>query len=151
MAARFLATPPMRREPMASTRACSTASNTARACWPPGTALGETAGSGRAAGEDRINLVAPKDRLEAGNAPCARTPLGAEHEAGVGRDDDSHAAHLAGNVDDRTELRDGAVAGERDQDRTEPVRRLHVALGHFPRTAHKFGAAGVDPTQAHHG
>ena len=30
------ATPSMRRAPIASTRACSTASNTARACWPPG-------------------------------------------------------------------------------------------------------------------
>ena len=37
MAARFCATPSMRRAPIASTRACSTASNTARACWPPGT------------------------------------------------------------------------------------------------------------------
>src|SRR5262249_25188202 len=36
MAARLVATPCMRRAPIASTRACSTASNTARACWPPG-------------------------------------------------------------------------------------------------------------------
>src|SRR5664279_3051939 len=36
MAVRFMATPSMRRAPMASTRACSTASNTARACWPCG-------------------------------------------------------------------------------------------------------------------
>ncbi len=36
IAARLLATPCMRRAPIASTRACSTASNTARACWPPG-------------------------------------------------------------------------------------------------------------------
>ena len=36
MAERFFATPIMRRAPIASTRACSTASNTARACWPPG-------------------------------------------------------------------------------------------------------------------
>src|SRR5271169_1024933 len=48
MAARFFATPPMRREPIASTRACSTASNTARACWPPGASLRCTAGSWQA-------------------------------------------------------------------------------------------------------
>src|SRR5712675_643544 len=39
MAERFLATPVMRRAPIASTRACSTASNTARACCPPGTSF----------------------------------------------------------------------------------------------------------------
>src|SRR5215469_11353553 len=48
MAVRFLATPPMRRAPIASTRACSTASNTARACWPPGACLRCTAGSWQA-------------------------------------------------------------------------------------------------------
>src|ERR1700734_3509124 len=48
MAVRFFATPPMRREPMASTRACSIASNTARACWPPGAILRCTAGSWQA-------------------------------------------------------------------------------------------------------
>ncbi len=36
MAARLSATPIMRRAPIASTRACSMASNTARACCPPG-------------------------------------------------------------------------------------------------------------------
>ena len=48
MAARLLFTPSMRREPIASTRACSTASNTARACWPPGTSRRCTAGSWQA-------------------------------------------------------------------------------------------------------
>ena len=48
MAVRLLFTPSMRREPIASTRACSTASNTARACWPPGTSRRCTAGSWQA-------------------------------------------------------------------------------------------------------
>ena len=48
MAERFLATPLMRRAPIASTRACSTASNTARACCPPGTSLRCTVGSWQA-------------------------------------------------------------------------------------------------------
>ena len=48
MAVRFRATPIMRREPIASTRACSTASNTARACWPPGNSRRCTAASWQA-------------------------------------------------------------------------------------------------------
>src|SRR5262249_3007782 len=48
MADRFLATPVMRRAPIASTRACSTASNTARAVCPPGTSLRWTVGSWQA-------------------------------------------------------------------------------------------------------
>src|SRR5262249_32328739 len=48
MAVRFLATPPMRRAPVASTPACSTASNTARACLPPGACLRFTPGSWQA-------------------------------------------------------------------------------------------------------
>src|SRR5262245_7331034 len=48
MAERFFATPDMRRAPIASTRACSTASNTARAVWPPGTSLRCTFGSWQA-------------------------------------------------------------------------------------------------------
>src|SRR5262245_7669334 len=48
MAARFFATPDIRRAPIASTRACSTASNTARACCPPGTSLRCTIGSWQA-------------------------------------------------------------------------------------------------------
>jgi len=30
------------------------------------------------------------------------------------------------------------------------VARLHVSLGHFFRTADKFGTAGVDPANSHH-
>src|SRR6266567_4997709 len=48
MAARLVATPCMRRAPIASTRACSTASNTARAVWPPGTKRRCTVGSWQA-------------------------------------------------------------------------------------------------------
>src|ERR1039458_6164656 len=48
MAERFLATPSMRRAPIASTRACSTASNTARPCWPAGCRRRCTAGSWQA-------------------------------------------------------------------------------------------------------
>ena len=48
IAVRFFAMPDMRREPMASTRACSTASNTARACCPPGTSFRCTLGSWQA-------------------------------------------------------------------------------------------------------
>src|SRR5215472_13267011 len=48
MAERFFATPDIRRAPIASTRACSTASNTARACCPPGTSLRCTSGSWQA-------------------------------------------------------------------------------------------------------
>src|SRR4051812_23284772 len=48
MAVRFLATPAMRREPIASTRACSTASNTPRACGLPGINLRCTFGSWQA-------------------------------------------------------------------------------------------------------
>src|SRR5512132_4610877 len=48
MAARFFATPDIRRAPIASTRANSTASNTARACCPPGTSLRCTIGSWQA-------------------------------------------------------------------------------------------------------
>src|SRR6185437_2263543 len=48
MAVRFLATPAIRREPIASTRACSTASNTPRACGFPGISLRCTFGSWQA-------------------------------------------------------------------------------------------------------
>src|SRR5215831_14055963 len=48
MAERLLATPLIRRAPIASTRASSTASNTARACCPPGTSLRCTIGSWQA-------------------------------------------------------------------------------------------------------
>ncbi len=48
MAVRFLATPAIRREPSASTRACSTASNTPRACGLPGISLRCTFGSWQA-------------------------------------------------------------------------------------------------------
>ena len=48
MAERLLFTPTMRLAPIASTRACSTASNTARACWPPGMSRRCTAGSWQA-------------------------------------------------------------------------------------------------------
>ena len=49
----------MRRAPIASTRACSTASNTARACWPPG--CSSAMHGGIVAGEaqrDRIGMAA---------------------------------------------------------------------------------------------
>src|ERR1700709_1544341 len=48
MAVRFFATPAMRREPSASTRACSTASKTPRACGLPGISLRCTFGSWQA-------------------------------------------------------------------------------------------------------
>src|ERR1035437_1847717 len=48
MADRFLATPSMRRAPIASTRAWSTASNTARPCWPAGCRRRCTVGSWQA-------------------------------------------------------------------------------------------------------
>src|SRR3954453_10627532 len=48
MAVRFLATPDIRREPSASTRACSTASNTPRACGFPGISFRCTLGSWQA-------------------------------------------------------------------------------------------------------
>src|SRR5450631_3699163 len=48
MAVRFLATPAIRRDPKASTRACSTASNTPRACGLPGISLRCTFGSWQA-------------------------------------------------------------------------------------------------------
>ena len=48
MAVIFLATPSMRRAPIASTRACSTASNTARPCWPAGCRRRCVAGSWQA-------------------------------------------------------------------------------------------------------
>src|ERR1700731_4848586 len=48
MAVRFFATPAIRREPSASTRACSTASNTPRACRFPGISLRCTFGSWQA-------------------------------------------------------------------------------------------------------
>src|ERR1700746_658363 len=48
IAVRFLATPDIRRAPIASTRACSTASNTPRACGFPGISLRCTFGSWQA-------------------------------------------------------------------------------------------------------
>ena len=58
---RFLATPDIRRAPIASTRACSTASNTPRACVETSLArLGEAAGASPAASD---YVIGPMDVL----------------------------------------------------------------------------------------
>ena len=84
MAVRFLATPSMRRAPIASTRACSTASNTARACWPPGCRRRCTAGSWQAS-RSAIESAWPRTIAA---SPCVelarrlRQPHLAAHQAG---------------------------------------------------------------------
>ena len=79
MAVRLLFTPSMRREPIASTRACSTASNTARACWPPGTSRRCTAGSWQASFSATASAL-PRTIAASGAGQLARR-LGQPHLA----------------------------------------------------------------------
>ena len=83
------ATPCMRRAPIASTRACSTASNTARACWPPGICRRCTAGSWQASRSAMAVGVPAHDRgvLRGQLARRLGQPrLAARHAGPLGRD-----------------------------------------------------------------
>ncbi len=106
MAVRFLATPSMRRAPIASTRACSTASNTARACWPAGCRRRCSGVSWQASLQrDRIGMAAhDRGLVLAELARRLRQPHLAAHQAGpLGGEGDlqlrlaRHRAHAAGH------------------------------------------------------
>ena len=87
MAVRFSATPSMRRAPIASTRACSTASNTARACWPAGCRRRCTPGRGRRA-RSAIESAWPRTIAASALAELARRlrqPRLAAHQARAAR------------------------------------------------------------------
>ena len=84
----------MRREPIASTRACSTASNTARACWPAGHQLAVHGGIvtgepqrdriGMAAHDGGFALVEPARRLRQPRLGAGEAgPLGGERDLEV--------------------------------------------------------------------
>ena len=81
IAARFSATPSMRRAPIASTRACSTASKTARACWPAGCRRRCTAGSWQASRSaiesawPRTIAASARDSLRGGSGSRALPPI----------------------------------------------------------------------------
>src|SRR5262249_18497762 len=61
------------------------------------------------------------------------------------------ALQLERYVDDSDKLRDGTVARQRNENRSEPMTRLDVSLSHFFGALDELRTARVDPTDPHHG
>ena len=112
----FWATPSMRRAPIASTRACSTASNTARACWPAGCRRRCTAGSWQASLQrDGIGMAAHDRSFTTGELTRRL------RQADL-------AAHQAG----RSAAKATSSSGLRAMARRQPVTaRLNGSVGEF--------------------